>query len=77
VHHPDETGEAPQARREGEENVTLEQQLANGLGKTPEEVASMTSAELVQARDDLLRQIDQLNAWIAVLEAAHAVRHNP
>jgi hypothetical protein len=40
-------------------------------------VASMTSAELVQARDDLLRQIDQLNAWIAVLEAAHAVRHNP
>jgi hypothetical protein len=65
--------------------VTLEQQLAYGLGKTPEEVtsmtseevASMTSAELVQARDDLQRQIDQLNAWIAVLEAAHAVRHNP
>jgi hypothetical protein len=57
--------------------VTLEQQLAYGLGKTPEEVASMTSAELVQARDDLQRQIDQLNAWIAVLEAAHAVSHDP
>lgn len=57
--------------------MTLEQQLAYGLGKTPEEVASMTSAELVQARDDLQRQIDQLNAWIAVLEAAHAVSHDP
>jgi hypothetical protein len=62
---------------EKEEDVTLEQQLANGLGKTPEEVASMTSAELVQARDDLQRQVDQLNAWIVVLEAAHAVGHNP
>jgi hypothetical protein len=57
--------------------VTLEQRLADGLGKTPEEVASMTSAELVQARDDLQRQVDQLNAWIVVLEATHAVGHNP
>jgi hypothetical protein len=43
------------------------------LDKTTEEVAGMTWDELVRARDDVQRQIDELNAWIAVLEAAQAV----
>jgi hypothetical protein len=38
----------------------------------------MTWDELVGARDDVQRQIDELNARIAVLEAAQAVaRNNP
>jgi hypothetical protein len=38
----------------------------------------MTWDELVGARDDVQRQIDELNATIAVLEAAQAVaRNNP
>ena len=56
----------------------LDAQLAARLHKTTEEVAGMTWDELLGARDDVQRQIDQLNATIAVLEAAQAVaRNNP
>jgi hypothetical protein len=56
----------------------LDKQLAARLHKTTEEVAGMTWDELVGARNDVQRQIDELNARIAVLEAAQAVaRNNP
>jgi hypothetical protein len=53
--------------------TVLDEQLAARLDKTTEEVAGMTWDELVGARDDVQRQIDELNARIAVLEAAQAV----
>jgi hypothetical protein len=54
----------------------LDAQLAARLGKTTEEVAGMTWDELLRIRDDVQRQIDELNARIAVLEAAQAIAHN-
>jgi hypothetical protein len=54
----------------------LDAQLAARLDKTTEEVAGMTWDELLGARDDVQRQIDELNATIAVLEAAQAVARN-
>jgi hypothetical protein len=75
MHDLDERGQGThsgQAPRE-KQMTLLDAQLAARLDKPTEEVAGMTWDELVRARDDVQRQIDELNAWIAVLEAAQAV----
>jgi hypothetical protein len=79
VHDPDERGQVRIGASPREKQMTLlDEQLAARLDKTTEEVAGMSWDELVGARDDVQRQIDELNVRIAVLEAAQAVaRSNP
>jgi hypothetical protein len=71
-------GRYASGKPKGEADDSARRAARARLDKTTEEVAGMTWDELVGARDDVQRQIDELNARIAVLEAAQAVaRNNP